>query len=477
MPKSTAAKPAALLETMMFAGGAAVSFVLGLARTKLQALFWGPLGVGTIGLMQSAVSTATLVGGAGVDGYVTRELAANGEGAEQRRRLLSIALRGVPALALFASVMSFGLALILGERVGVGSAVEASIIACSVSLGVVAASYRAVLVGSRITQRLAIAQIAAAFGATLLTAALVAVTSGPVVWALAVAAIPLSQLVVFSSARAFGKELAPWAQSLRWTIEASRQAGILVLAGILPVITQLLIRMQVQAHLDGASLGAFQATLSLVATSVSVLASSIGPSVMPRLSAASGEPAQFRGLISDTMSEYHLLYAPIALVLVTVPELVTQILFAKGFEGVALQLRWQLVGELFRLPCWVLATALTAQGRYRAYFVAEAVALLATVGAVAVSARTGDLAVMGAALSCSTLLQFAALVLLVQPGSPRWIAPVAARHLLTAACVAALAWSVPRWPLARAAGIALALGFGVMALRRLRAVLVQRRAG
>lgn len=373
-------------------------------------------------MMQAALSTATVVGGAGVEGVLTRELAKAHPSHPQRVNvLLSAASRGVFLMALLGAVLSFGVISALSGELGFDSPLVPALLALGVLASIVTANLRAALSGLGLLR--VVASLGGASGVVTLLAALLLTTSGnrEPLWVAAVVVLPIVQLGV----TLIGFRRAPVWQPLAWRESVSavraliRMSKLLALAGILPPAAQLLVRTLVREELNPVAFGCFQAAMALAATSVSVLASSVGPSVLPRLSAASGDSLAMSAVVNEQTTVYLTLFAPVAIGIVALPDLVIRLLFSSEFAPVAGQLSWQMVGEVVRLPCWVLATALTARSRTRAYLLVEAVSLaLFVIGAV-LAARTHSLEAVGVALSIATGFQFALLVWLLRPDGVR----------------------------------------------------------
>ncbi|MFZ9888829.1 MAG: oligosaccharide flippase family protein, partial [Myxococcota bacterium] len=463
------------VETLMFAGTAGGSFLLGLVRTKLQAVAWGPIGVGAIGLMQAAMGTATLVGGAGLDGLIARELALSTEG-ERRARLVSAGTSGVLALALLAQLLATVVFIGAGARVGVSSWMAGSVVGAGVAMGILAVNARAVLSGLGITRAVAHGQVTAALMSTAVVVGLVLAEVTEEVWALAVAIVPAAQfLALLGPVRAHAEtSWRNWRVSLLSLPPLLRRAGVLAVAGVIPVLGQLLVRVVARQGMGAEEFGSFQASLALSAVAVSVLASSVGPSGLPRLSAASGDERKLLRLAVGVTVDYLVLFAPMALVLAALPELAVEALLSKQFDGAVTQLPWQLVGEVFRLPCWVFATALIAQGRYRTYLAFEVLALASNVTATYLVATSGSPMLYGLGFSASLVGQFLLVLLLirVQFDGEAW--RLLGRLAMLAAVVALCAGLARVNLMVRALGVLAALASALVAAQRVGSVIRRR---
>lgn len=455
-------------EVVLLGLSAAGSFLLTLVRTKLVALAWGPIGIGSIGMMQAAMATATLVGGVGVDSIITREIAKSRKDDDVRVALLvSAATRGALLLALVAGVLS-GLAFFaLGDRVSLAAPAAAAVIAAGVMFSILTACLRGALSGLGRLSSVAKVGVVSSLGALAGVSVLAWLPSSPVAAAAAVMVVPLASGLVSAGFLAAARPVvAPgWFEATKEMVALARQSSHFALAGVLPVLGQLLARSAAKDSLGPESFGHFQASMALAATSISVLATSVGPSVLPRLSAAAHSREELSAAVNEQTRVYLVLFAPVALTLALAPELVARLLYSPQFEPVGGQLSWQIIGEVFRLPAWVLATVLTARGRGRAYLGFEAFSLVVLVTATALGARTEQLALIGGALSIGVTAQLLSLVLLVRADGVRLARGLWGRLALLAVALVGLAsfrdvlvvqlggagvWAVAVWEAARA---------------------------
>lgn len=358
--------------TLLLAASSGVSFVLGVARTKLLALAWGPGGVGHIGLMQAAMGTATLATGLGVDGLIPREVAAERARGGDANRAVHTATVGASLLAVASTLISAIGLWIYFSRIGVGGGAAAVVLGAGAGLSVLGANFRALLSGLGAVRELATASIVAAALALVVSGALALVSASGIAIAMAVAAVPLTTLLTLSwfvrSRRTTGAELAVGA---RGVLAIARRAGIFTVAGVLPLLGQTFTRTLAATSMSEDRLGEFQAAAAVAAISTSVLASSIGPVLFPQLSQKLAAGESFSEMLGAHAGFLLSLYAPVAIVAIAVPDVALRLLYSGRFEGAADQLAWQIIGELFRLPVWLMATTLVMKERGRAYLLLE----------------------------------------------------------------------------------------------------------
>jgi antigen flippase len=439
---STEQTSTARRSTLVLAASSGVAFALNVARTKLLALAWGPGGVGQMGLMQAAMGTANLITGLGVDGLVARDVAASPRGSVESDRAIAAATRGAMLLStLAAAVSTIGLGLYL-TSVSVLSPAAALLLGLGAGVSILGSNFRAVLSGLGAAKETALATVIAAVLALLGALTLGWAQPSPPALAIAVAMVPLATMLAlgaFVSKRVGLGGRAQGHSPFRDLLHIARRASLFTVAGVLPLLGQTLVRTIAATSLSEDGLGQMQAAAGIAAISTSLLASSIGPVLIPQLSNALSQRQPFSRLLTEHTAFLVTLYAPIAIAIATAPTLVLSLLYSGRFSDGAPQLGWQLVGEVLRMPVWLMATSLVVLGRGRAYLLLELVGLLTQVGGMALVAKTHDSASIGVVFAVSAVAQFALATFLLGANGFRWNGPALLRVGLIAACCAVLA--------------------------------------
>ena len=447
---------------------------LGIGRTKILAVLFGPQGIGLLGLLQAAMSTATLAVGVGVDGIGARELArALATSPGDVPAIRAAMTRGVLLLAATGGAISAVLFGVFAEQFGFGEVgIWAAVLGLGVLASVMAANGRGALAGHGRVAALAQASIAAAVLAVVVVVPLSGLAPTPAV-VLACIAVPVVQwFAVAGWARGLpGVTAVSLREALVRALGLARMAGPFFFASVLPAVGQFGIRAVAANGFTQHDVGLFQASLALSTTAAGVLASGVGPSLVPRLAAAYADPVAFNGVLTSQVRVYLSLFAPIVLVTESAPELILRLLYSEAFIGGADQLCWQMVGEVFRLPIWAMSAALFARGRGGAYLLVEIVQLVLNVGFVALAVQTGSLAWVGAALSAVAACMFVVMSLLLRSDGFRWpvglLAQLAGLSLL-AAVGAALARESDVWRAGAIVGTLIASAFAARTVLRIR---------
>lgn len=451
--------------TVIMGGATIASILIGIVRTKVFALLIGPAGIGAIGLFTSIMATAGAVGSMGVGFSGVREIAVG----KERRALVRKALwyAAWPLAFLTAAVIWFGRREIC-RWVGVGQdhALGVGLIGIASALSIIALIQTAEIQGlGRVGDVAKVRVIGALLALLLGIPALVYL--GPIGIILAVAAIPVGNVLAALPYRprfegviaGDGRLTDEWRRLL--SLGATIMITSSLSAGSLVAIRALIVRQ------DGLEIaGLYQAAYAISALNASLVLSAMATDYFPRLSGTETDRSATGTLVNQQLHAALLLASPILLAMSATAPLVLHILYSDAFTEGADLLRWQLTGELLKLPGWALGFLLVARADkarflvvetgFVAIFIGTAFVLLPALGIIAAGISYAlayllySLLVAGicrgahdAALSRENLLHLlivGALMLalaLVGPSAP-WIA--AAAGLIAAAAAALHAW-------------------------------------
>ena len=463
--------------TVIMGGATIASILIGVVRTKVFALVIGPAGIGAIGLFTSIMATAGAVGSMGLGFSGVREIAAG----EERRALVRRAIwyAAWPLAFLTAAVIWLARWEIC-RWVGVGpdQALGVGLIGIAAALSIIALIQTAEIQGIGRVGDVAKVRVIGALLALLLGVSAV-VYLGPIGIVLAVVAIPVGNVLAALPYRPRFERVVPAGARLtdEWRRLLSLGATIMITsslsAGSLVAIRALLVHRE---GLDAA--GLYQAAYAISALNASLVLSAMATDYFPRLSGMETDRSRTATVVNQQLHAALLLASPILLAMSATAPLVLHILYSGAFTQGADLLRWQLTGELLKLPGWALGFLLVARAdktrflvvetSFVAIFIGAAFLLLPGLGLIAAGISYAlayllySLLVAGicgrrhdAAISRENLLHLlvigAALLALalVGPSAP-WIA--AASGLLASAAAALHAWrhlnEIRRAPLA-----------------------------
>jgi PST family polysaccharide transporter len=368
-----------LYATAVMGGATAIAIIVGVVRTKIFALTIGPAGIGLIGLLTSIMATAAALGGMGLGFSGVREIAAADKQRTRIRRALWLAvwpLAIVTALVLWLGRFEIA-RLVTGST---DQALAVGVMGIAAALTIIAGAQVSVIQGVGNVGGVARARV---WGAVLsLVIGVPAVLYlGPIGIAVAVLAIPVGNMLAAlpyrPAAESSPDRRTPLAGEI-WRLVTLGAVFMLVTAlssAVLVVVRTLVIR---QDGLDAA--GLYQAAYAISALNASLVLSAMATDYFPRLSSSHGDRAASAALVNQQLHAALLLASPVLLAMAALAPLVLNLLYSPAFAGAADLLRWQLTGEVLKLPGWALSFLLLARadkGRYLSVESAFAIAYVA----------------------------------------------------------------------------------------------------
>lgn len=460
-----------LSSTSIIGGATLITIVIGILRTKILAVLGGPEGIGLLGVLTNVTGIVTTLAGLGLATSAVRDLAAAEEPArkaEIRRALwlgtIPLAILGAALLWLFREPIA-RLATDRGEH-----ALLIGLSGIAVLLGVLGASQQAILQGLQRIRALGIVRIAGAVGATLLAV--------PAVWLLgapgmvvAVIAVPLATLgaaLFFRTPelpRAAPRPLAKVARDLRGM---AALGAVMTVTGVVQLASLGFVRTLVVQEGSLAEAGLFQAVVAITSMNIALVLGAMSADFFPRLSAAK-DRAQGNEIVNTQLHVALLLAAPLIIAMVAGAPLVLSLLYSSQFSGAETMLRWQLIGDMLKIPGWAVGFVLLAKGDRKAYLFVELLFALALAGGAVLLVPRLGLEGAGIAYLLAYVAYAGALAAIcgVRHGTVIRRENAAMLGIALAILVALKLLADRSEMLSLGAGAVLAAGFGLFALREL----------
>jgi enterobacterial common antigen flippase len=380
---------------------ALAAIALSAVRMKILALQLGPPGLGTLTLLISFLSFASLMVELGVGNSAVREIAgAEGRSDRVERDALRSALYvlvavlgifGAAAVALAAHPLATA---IFGED---ALADEIRLCALAVLATVWGSGALADLNGFRRIRPLALVQPIAALAATAATLAVyladmdvlpVVIIAPPI--AVALTAFLYARALPRIDRRPSTRSLLPYARRL--VVVGS---AFLVNAG-LAALGALVVRLIIESNLGRLATGEFQAAFALTSYYVGFLVASFAVDYMPLLSEIRDTPARLNRVVNTQLAFGILVAAPVIMVVVAAAPVVVALFYSSEFSNSATLLRIMLLGETARVAWWTIGYLLVARSALL-FVIAELLYTLVLVGATA--ALVPSLGLEGTALA------------------------------------------------------------------------------
>jgi PST family polysaccharide transporter len=360
-----------------------------LVKMKVAALLLGPSGVGLVGVYQNLIQTGSTVSALGFGTVGTRQIASaqsseDSTAVEHVRRALmwgSLVLAIVGGL-VFWSIRGWIATFVLDTPQKVE---QVGWLSLGVALMVLAGSQSALLAGMRRIGDLARVQVISGFAGTLIGILLIYVLGAGGLLALV--------LVGPVSTAAFGawyvaklpRVKAPPTPLIKLRAELRIMAALgtaFMLSGLMTTVGQLTVRALVQHDLGLNALGQFQAAWAIGMTYLTLVLGAMGADYYPRLTQVIGDREAAGRIVNEQTEVALLLCSPLILTMLALAPYVVDLLYSQSFAPASEILRWQLLGDIFKVLSWPLGFVLLAAGAGTTFFIAEAAGMAIFVGAV-----------------------------------------------------------------------------------------------
>lgn len=454
-----------------------INIVIAIIKVKVLAVLLGPAGVGLMGLYQNIMGTASTLANCGTGISGVRQIAAS-QGDQKllssiRRALLwGNFLMGCLGMAVFWFARDPIAKLVFHDTV---HAVEVSWLGVGVFISLMGTSQMAMLQGMRRIGDVARVNVLSSLAGSIVGVLIVWLLGQDGVHWFVIAAPAAS--VIFSSW--YASRLPRIQAEQDWEVMRQQWQSLLsfgiplMAAGLLTLLTQLIVRSLVVKDLGLDASGYFQAAWSISMTYIGFVLGAMATDYLPRLSEAIHDHERSKQLVNEQTEMTLLMAAPLLLAMLTLAPWLIELLYAKSFIPATEILRWQVMGDIFKVIAWPMGFIVLALGRGDVFIVTQftwnAIYLLC----VWFGMEKMGLLVVGVGFFIAYFFQVGLLRLVAgrligfisYPGNIRLFAA-----LLTAAC--AIFVVSEYWVLASLFfGGFLTLGFGVYSLWRLNQLL------
>lgn len=399
--------------------GSVTSLAIGVIVMKAYALLVGPEGVGLIGLMQAMVNLAVIIAGLGVStsavGAISEAVAMGGPARLEGLRRAALLAPVVAGIVVAALMVLFREPLAIAVLGSASRASDVGVLAIAVVCSAAAFANVAVLTGKREVIQVSMVTAGTAVAAAIAGISLVgsngldglapAVVVGAGVhvafawWVQRRSRAPVMSVADAPRVRDAAGELV----KVGLPIAASQLAGMGALLATPVIVLQLLGPTEV---------GFYRAAAAISIGYLTVFVATLTQEYLPRIANA-GAQGELAEMVERQMRLTLGVSVPAILSLLAAGPFIVAILYSSEFAPAFDVLKWQLVGDLVRVPAWILAFVLLAQGRSKAYFAAELTAGTALLMATWVGVGLFRLPGAGVAYALAQVAYYGAVWILV----------------------------------------------------------------
>ena len=146
---------------------------------------------------------------------------------------------------------------------------------------------------------------------------------------------------------------------------------VFMLTALMTVATQLAIRVMVTRELGIEATGHFQAAWNISVLYLGIVLGAMGADYFPRLTGVAGDVPASNKAMNEQAEVALLLSGPIILAMLTLTPWIVALLYSQAFLDTNAVLRWQVLGDIFKVASWSLAFLFLAQARRAVFFLAE----------------------------------------------------------------------------------------------------------
>ncbi len=351
-----------------------ITMACSVLRTKLAALWLGPVGVGILGVYTNTMELISQTSQLNISQSAVRDIAACRHDRAQAASLTTAVRRVAMVLSAVAMVLVLIFAPVLSKLTfGNGDhTVAYMLLSLWLPFAAMAATEMAVMRANEQLTRVA--------RTTLFTALTAIVIAVPLFYFFRLKAIVPVLLTYYGLNCLFSflfrdRTLPAVRMSLRaaW----SKARGVLALGGYLTVssfvtlLASTVFISSLNRYYGDAAAGIYQAGYTLLNTYVGMLFTAIAMEYYPRLSSVSAHPARMEVIVSHEIKIALWVLMPVAVIFVCCSHLIVDILYADTFVAAVPFVMYGAAGVFFRAVSWCMAFTILAKGDGRTYICTE----------------------------------------------------------------------------------------------------------
>jgi PST family polysaccharide transporter len=378
-----------LKSTSIIGGASFVNIVISILRTKVLAVLLGPVGVGLASLFNGLMTTASTFATMGMGAVGTRQIAE--AYSKDDARTIVVARRalfwGTILLACAGGLVVWSLRSVLAVHALGNASYSGAIgwLSIGVALSVAGASQAALIQGMRRIGYIARLNV---FGATLSTVVGIGIIwrwgkAGVVAYVLVVplASFVIGHIYVSKLPKAGTESVSLQELSREWKM-LLRLGLALLGGGLVSSLAQLWIRIDIARVLGTHSLGQFQAAWAISMTYVTFVLGAMATDYYPRLTGVIHDAKAAARLVNEQTEIAMLLSAPVFIAMMAMAPWVIHLLYTSSFTPAIEILRWQVLGDVLKVPSWPLGFLILAAGDGITCFMTEAASWIVITGLI-----------------------------------------------------------------------------------------------
>ena len=334
-------------------GASVINMIISIVKVKVLAVLLGPAGIGLMGLYQNIMGVSSVLAGCGIGRSGVRQVAASADDAET----LSIVRRALWSGNLILGLSGMTVLWLSREPVArwvfedSAHTSEVGWLGVGVLLTIIAGSQTALLQGLRRINDLArISIVSALVAAATGILAVYLLGEDGVLWFVLTAPAVNYVVASYYTAHLPRPQTAYDMGAIQQQWRAMLKLGIpLMSAASVTLITQLAVRSFVLRELGLDASGYFQAAWAISMIYVGLVLNAMVVDYYPRLTKAISDHERASKLVNEQAEMALLLAGPVLMAMITLAPWVIHLLYTQNFSPAVEILRWQVLGDIFKV--------------------------------------------------------------------------------------------------------------------------------
>lgn len=385
---------------LLIGGSTVIALMFGLLRNKLLAVFGGPVSVGLVGLLSSAMGVIGSVGGVGLNMAGVREITTAG------REHMPAVRASLRFYAILLSMVCLGFVFAFTDVIA-GTLLDVKVEASTIAwLGFGASA--TILASAFETELRALHRIRAIATSKVLSSAAATVAVAVWIWSadtsveLAFVLIPVLSMLLMhlwfvtrlppidypALSRIFDL-VRPWRGFIAIGVPV-------MLAATVTTVVALVLRLIIEDRAGLGTLGLFVGVHVLSTAYLGFILRAMGTDYFPRLSATIGSRGETLEMINRQTRVLLILGLPVLLATYGLSELIITVIYTAEFATASRLLQLYVLGDFLKIVAWPLGFWILAAGRSMLYWLTESLANFILLGMIYFFFE-GDLDVVGLA--------------------------------------------------------------------------------
>lgn len=367
----------AIVKAMSLFGGVQVLNILcAIVRTKLVAVWIGPVGIGLFGLFNNAAEMIFSITSLGIRNSSVRDMAIAGKSG--KRDLVNLTITVIKRwswfVGLFGAVVTISAAPLLSRYTFGDTSRTWDFVLLSVVLlfNGITNGEQTILQGTSSLRRLAHASVWGVFFGLLISIPLFYyMREDSIVLSIVAYAV---MLLLFTLLFRY-KDYRPVRISTREVYRHGRDFARLGLFMTVSSFVTMLFSYVFSAYLNRTAgteaMGLYQSGFTLINKYVGLIFTAIGMEYYPRLSSIHASRMRMHAYVSQEVNISMLVLLPIVCLFVLLREPIVLLLYSQEFSAVIPFVTWAIVGTIFRAYSWCMAYVILARGDGKVFLLTE----------------------------------------------------------------------------------------------------------